>query len=211
MSSPAQKKGFQPQIFLILLLVLAAGGIISLMVWQLFEEPRASLQNREASWMQATAVINGVEPVQLALPHQRVIAYVPPEAIQIAGVLSLSYVEDTATGAVSAGSWIPKVLVSLDLYDPTGKHKIPSTLSTPVALCFGLTTTEWEAYTREPERYDIRYKSDEASPQSWISVPTATIPARRQVCGQADRTAVFSLMVKQTEVSSESPAGAYMP
>jgi hypothetical protein len=122
--------------------------------------------------------------------------YVPANATELEGSLSLAVAWPNLLLAAESTKWMIPEVVSVEFRRPDGVFVPDVSFSEPLEVCFTLAEDHWQAFMQDPEAYQVQYYADQQSPSRWQSLPQVTHPDRFQLCGQTNKLSMFGLAIQ---------------
>jgi hypothetical protein len=125
-----------------------------------------------------------------------VTVYMPANATELDGSISISVAQPNLLLAVENTKWIIPEVVSVEFRRPDGVFVPDISFSEPLEVCFNLAEDHWQAFMQDQEAYQVQYYADQKNPSRWESLPQVTHPDQHQLCGQTYKLSMFGLAIQ---------------
>ena len=180
--------------FAIVAIILLVAGIIVLVVLIGSQQPDSSTQAGYVEFGIVTEELTYDEDLVVGVNNATL--YLPGDAINIAGSISIFPRAPNLFSPPGETKWIRPLVVNVEFRDVQGKPVQHITFVKPAEICFKITKERWEDYTRHPNEYEVQTYSEEKDPPIWEPLTIVTHPDRSQLCGQTDHFSIFALATK---------------
>jgi len=178
----------------IVIIVLLLVGVIALVILMGLQQPDSSTQAGSVEFAIATQEFAPGEDIVIGVNN--VTLYLPGDAINIAGSISIFPRAPNLFSPPGETKWIRPLVVNVEFRDVQGKPVQHVTFAKPAEICFKITKERLEDYTRHPNEYEVQTYSEEKDPAIWEPLTMVTHPDRSQLCGQTDHFSIFALATK---------------
>jgi hypothetical protein len=185
--------------FAIVSIVLLIGGVITVVILTGSQQPDSSTQAGSIEYKIATEELNSGKDIVIGIDN--ITLYVPGSAITLPGSISLYPLKPILTYDADELPWYRPYVVNIE-YSLKDKVKDPYSqfsFSTPVDVCFKLSSRQWEDYTKHSDEYQVQYLVAEEVPPRWKALPLVSHSERSELCGQTEDFSLFALAIKQPE------------
>lgn len=182
-------EGPVPRLPLILIGIL----LILFIVFLVFGLSRPRLAAEPVEIFQITPQATSGAPA--AFTHDKVTVYVPPNAIDREGMISI------APGSpnlfqVAQDVWTRTEVVIVEFLDMNGRALPGITFANPIEICFHLDEEQWQSFTVSPDSFQVQIYTEDRNPSAWEALPMTTHPEEFQVCGQTTHLSIFGLATR---------------
>lgn len=184
-------QSFAPRFALIAIVVLSL-SLIALLVFQGLKPENT--MSRSPDFAQAAQVY--VPGQEMTVTTGNVTVYVPQNAVSIGGTVSIASREPNLFPTVGQPNWTRPQIIEVEFLDTQGTPVPGIIFSSPVAICFKLTSEQWEDFTARPDAYEVQYYAVENHPVGWQALPLTMYADVSLICGQSVHFTLFALAIR---------------
>ena len=181
-------------LFAIVSIVLLIGGVIALVILIGSRQPDSSTQAGSIEYKIATEALSSGEDIVISIDN--ITLYIPGSVITLPGSISLFLRKPILFYAADELPWYRPFVVNVEYWNEDGEPYPQVEFSTPVEICFKLSSRQWEDYTNHSDEYQVQYLVVEEVPPRWEALPSVSYSERSELCGQTEYFSLFALATK---------------
>ena len=180
--------------FAIVSIVLLIGSVGTVVILTGSQHPGSSTQAGSFEYKITTEALSSGEDIVISIDN--ITLYIPGSVITLPGSISLFLRKPILFYAADELPWYRPFVVNVEYWNEDGEPYPQVEFSSPVEICFKLSSRQWEDYTNHSDDYQVQYLVVEEVPPRWEALPSVSYSERSELCGQTEYFSLFALATK---------------
>ena len=181
--------------FAVIMIIFLAMSLFVLVILTGSQRPDSSTRNDSIEFVIATEELTTGE--DLAISVSTATLYVPKDAIDAAGTISITPLPPNLFSIADQNEWSRTLVVNVEYRNEKKTPYTLVTLTKPFLICFKVIDERWKDYLNRQDEYQVQYYAEGQDPPRWEPLPMLTYPERNELCGQTDHFSLFALAIKK--------------